>query len=66
MDETTAELNRTTVPFPEHARALLILTIAAGGEIEIRDEHLWGVPQYKLVVDEVTATGVKTYRAVRA
>jgi hypothetical protein len=64
-DEITDDLNRATVPFSEFSASLLALTIAAGGRIEVKDADLWDLTSYRLVVDEVKATGVKTYTAVR-
>lgn len=58
-------LNRETVPFPEHALALLALTLAAGGTIAVTPHDMATVNLYKLVVSEDVATGAKRYSAVR-
>lgn len=63
-NEATADLSRATVPFPEHAMALLVLAFAAGGEIVVRDEDMVEIGNYKLVVTLNETTGDKTYSAV--
>ncbi|WBT40184.1 hypothetical protein [Hyphomicrobium sp. DMF-1] len=65
-DEASVRIPETA--FGESDRVLVMtvlsLTVAAGGEIIVRDKDMVEIGNYRLIVTQDRFTGDKTYRAV--